>query len=54
MNSKVSTNAFSILIIQRYSDPVNIAMKTDFRAPETFSSVAVVVPAIYKKPVEKS
>ena len=54
MNSKVSTNAFSILFIQRYSDPLNNAMKTDFRAPETFSSVAVVVPAIYKKPVEES
>ena len=44
MNSKVSTRALLIIFIQRYSNPLNNAVKTDFEAPETLISVAVVVP----------
>jgi hypothetical protein len=44
INSTVSTKGSLITLIQRYSKPLNKAVKTDFDAPDTLSSVAVVVP----------
>ena len=46
MNSRVSIRGSLITLIQRYSKPLNKAVKTDFVAPDTLSSVAVVVPEI--------
>ena len=46
INSTVSTRGSLITLIQRYSKPSNKAVKTDFVAPDTLSSVVVVVPEI--------
>ena len=44
--STVSTRVELITLIQTYQKPLYIAMKTDFVAPDTTSSLAVVVPAM--------
>ena len=44
MDSKVSTVGSLITLIQRYSKPLNKAVKTDFVEPAALSSVAVDVP----------
>jgi hypothetical protein len=46
INSTVSIRGSLITLIQRYSKPLNKAVKTDFVAPDTLSSVVVVVPEI--------
>jgi hypothetical protein len=54
MDSKVSTVESLITLIQRYSKPLNKAVKIDFVAPTALSSVAVDTPEIKRLPVAES